>query len=162
MKYLDKIANIALILGVAVFLFIVIRGEFRSREQLKPSAQALVGTSVTLPGVVLSQSHMSLVIALSTKCHFCQDSLPFYKELTAKAQGKLDIIAVLPQPKSEAQSFLQSAGVSATKIVSANLTTIGVWGTPTLLLLDEHGKVQKEWVGILDESGRQQVLAKIL
>lgn len=162
MKWLDKIANIAVILGVAVFIFVVVRGEFAKRKAPDDSPRTLVGTSISLPGLQLDQTHNSLLVAISTTCHFCQDSLPFYKELAAKAQGKIDVIAVLPQTTAESEAFLQKAGVSATKVVSARLDSIGVRGTPTMLLVDTHGKVQEEWRGFQDEKGRQQVLARVL
>lgn len=108
MKLLEKCANIAVIVGVAAFLFVIVRGEFNKNKQSAPP-RALVGKSITLPGTQLNPQHNSLLVAISTQCHFCKDSLPFYKTLTEKAQGKLDVIAVFPQPVAEAQSFLQQA-----------------------------------------------------
>jgi hypothetical protein len=161
-KLLDKIANVALILGVAAFLYIVVRGELTRPPTKDNLARALVGESISLPGLQLNQQRDSLLVAISTNCHFCKDSLPFYKELSARASGKLDVIAVLPQPLSESQAFLQRADVSATRVVSANLSLLGIRGTPTILLVDGHGKVQEEWQGFLDDHGRQQVISRVL
>lgn len=130
MKLLDKIANVALILGVTVFLFVVVRGEFAKQEMPDTSPRALVGTSISLPGLQLDQRHDSLLVVISTNCHFCKDGLLFYKELSARAQGKLDVIAVLPQPLAESQAFLLNAGISTTRIISANLNLIGVEALP--------------------------------
>jgi len=88
--------------------------------------------------------------------------LPFYRELSAKTQGKLDLIAVLPQPLAESQTFLQKGALSVTRVVSTNLNQFGVLGTPTILLVDTHGRVQEEWLGFQDDKARQQVLARIL
>jgi hypothetical protein len=121
-----------------------------------------VGSYINLPGVPPSQEHDSLLLAISTSCHFCQESLPFYRELSAKTQGKLDLIAVLPQPLAESQTFLQKGALSVTRVVSTNLNQFGVLGTPTILLVDTHGRVQEEWLGFQDDKARQQVLARIL
>ena len=127
-----------------------------------PPPRALVGKSVTLPGTQLNPQHNSLLVAISTTCHFCKDSLPFYKTLAEKAQGKLDVIAVFPQPVAEAQSFLQQAQVAPTSVVSADLGKIGVQATPTMLLVNPQGKVLEEWMGKQDDSGEQRVLARVL
>ncbi len=162
MKLIEKIANIAVIVGVVVFLFVVVRGEFNKHKQSGNSPRALVGTSVTLPGTQLNQVHNSLLVAISTTCHFCKDSLPFYKTLAEKTKGKIDVIAVFPQPVAEAQSFLQQAQVAPSSVVSADLGKIGVQGTPTMLLVNPQGKVLEEWLGKQDDGSEQKVLERVL
>jgi hypothetical protein len=162
MKHLDKIANIAVIVGVIVFLGLVVRGDIGMHRATQPSTQDLVGKSVSLPGVQLPKDRSSLVLVISTTCHFCKDSLPFYKQLTEKSRGRLNVVAVLPQPKAEAQKFLQDAGVEADQIASANPDAVGARGTPTVLLVDGSGKVTQAWVGRLDEKGQQSLLAVAL
>jgi hypothetical protein len=88
--------------------------------------------------------------------------MPFYKELAAKAQGKVDLVAVLPQPMEEAQAFLKKAEVPTNRVVSTNLSAIGVSGTPTILLVDSRGKVQEEWKGLLTDQRKQQLLTRVL
>lgn len=161
-KLLDKLANLALIVGVAVFLFILFRdGAFRHKTPGN-SPRSLVGTSVSLPGVQLNQNHNTVLLAISTTCHFCQESVPFYKELSAATQEKVDLIAVLPQSLVESKTFLQKAGVSAKTLISADLNSIGIHGTPTILLLDPQGNVKQEWRGFQDVAGQKQIIALVL
>ncbi|MGA2673511.1 MAG: hypothetical protein ABSE99_09795 [Terracidiphilus sp.] len=100
MKYLDRIANIAIIVAVAVSLGVVIRGELAKHQQPDNPSKALMGRTISLPGVHFRPDRNSLVIAISTGCHFCQDSLPFYKDFAAKSQGRVDLVAVLPPSRS--------------------------------------------------------------
>jgi hypothetical protein len=164
-KYLDRIANIAIIVAVAVFLGLVARGEFfRHKITLPPSANsatALVGRNISVPGIHFPEQQESLVLGISANCHFCKDSLPFYRKLPAEASGKVHVIAVLPQPQSEAETFVKDAGLTGTQVVSANLASIGVIGTPTLLLLDGAGKVKSVWIGEQDQAGQQKILAAL-
>lgn len=163
MKYLDRIANGAIIVAVAVFLVLVARGEFtRHTVKMPGSPGTLVGTTINVPGIHLPSGEESLVLGISTTCHFCKDSLPFYKELTAQAKGKVNVIAVLPQPQTEAEAYVKAAGLTGTEVVSADLARIGVIGTPTLLLVDSAGKVKSAWVGKQDEAGQQKILAAVL
>jgi hypothetical protein len=163
MKYLDRVANIAVIVAVAIFLILVIRGEFPRR--ISPStnrAAALVGKTISLPGVRFSTKNDTLLLGISESCHFCKESIPWYKQLTGQVQGKVDVIAVLPQTQVEAENFIRSEGLSGTKVVSANLGSIGVLATPTLLLVDSTGRVKDAWIGRQDEVGQQKVLAATL
>jgi thiol-disulfide isomerase/thioredoxin len=162
---LEKTANVAVIVGVAVFLFLVVRNQLNhSQLPIVPSmtAEAFVGQTINLPGLQFPQDHKSLVLALSTACHFCEASLPFYKELASKVQGQVNIVAILPQPQPEAEAYLQHAAIRTTQIISVSLDKVGVGATPTVLLVNEKGKVQAAWVGILDDKGQQQVLSSAL
>lgn len=121
-----------------------------------------VGAEVSLPGIDWKNSDLNLVLALSTGCHFCDESAGFYKRLipTANSHG-VQVLAVLPQPLSEGRTYLDSLGVSAPKVLESPLTVIGVSGTPTLLLLDRKGQIQKAWVGKLTPEGEQQVFSSL-
>lgn len=163
MKYLDKVANIAVVIGVVVFLVLAARGDFSHRTVKAPNpSTAVIGKTISLPGVQWAQSEESLVLGISASCHFCKDSLPFYKQLASQAQGKVNVIAVLPQEQKEADAFLQGAGIANVQVVSQNLGKIGVYATPTLLLVDSSGKVKDSWVGELDAARQKKLLAELL
>lgn len=161
MKHLDKIANIAIIAAVIVFLAVTVRANFGGhRLPLDPST-ALIGTTVHLTGVQFPKDRNSLLLVVSTTCHFCKDSLPFYKQLTEKSRGRVNVVAVLPQPQAEAMKFLQDAGVKPDQIVNAGPDAVGARGTPTVLLIDGNGKVNHAWAGRLDEKGQESLLASL-
>jgi hypothetical protein len=127
-----------------------------------PGTASLVGTTVSLPGVQYPQGRDSLLMVVSTQCHFCQESLPFYQKLIPSVNNKVNVIAVLPQPKPEAQAWLSKSGITGTQVASASPGSIGVTGTPTLLQVDSSGKVKSAWIGKLDESAQQQVTKALL
>lgn len=164
MKVIERIANLAIIVAVAVFLVLVAKGKFfRSAPAVPPrSAMAQVGSTVSLPGVHFPAQRDSLLLGISATCHFCRDSLPFYKQLTAQLQGKVSVIAVLPQKQADAEAFIRQAGITGAEVVSANLGSIGVYATPTLLLVDSKGKVKSAWVGEQDQAGQQKILSAVL
>jgi hypothetical protein len=162
-KYLDKIANIAVIIAVAVFLTLVIRGEFFRRTSAPAhSPSAMVGTTIHLPGIHFSSQHDSLVLGISTTCHYCYESLPFYKQLADRVQGRVEVFAILPQAQTEGSRYLATAGISSIHVVSADLGSIGIYATPTLLLVGSDGKVKSEWQGKQDEAGQHNILAALL
>lgn len=162
MKYLERIANIAIIVAAVVFIGLAIRGDFSLSRTTRPPSQDLTGTVVKLSGVSFPSDRNTLVLVVSTTCHFCKDSLPFYKQLTNKAQGRLNVVAVLPQPQPDAQKFLRDANIETNQVVSSSLDSIGVHGTPTILLVDGTGKVSHAWVGRLDQKGQEELQAVVL
>jgi thiol-disulfide isomerase/thioredoxin len=162
MKFLDKIANIMVILGVIVFLFLVARNEYARYHTGTAVSVAMVGKRVILPGARLPQDRDSLIFALSTTCHFCKESLPFYQQLVTRSDGRVNLVAVLPQPQAEAQMYLQNASIPISQVVSTGLDVVGVSATPTLLLVNSRGDIKKLWIGLLDEKGQQEVLSAVV
>jgi hypothetical protein len=158
MKRLETIANIAVIIAaVALLVFLGQQEWIRHNPPSMATARSLEGKAVHLPGVQFAAQSRTLVIAISTQCHFCRDSEPFYKELAEKPASRAKLVAVLPQPQSEAEQYVHQSIGPSVQVVSAPLDSLGVTGTPTLLLIDGSGRVQKAWVGKLDGPAQQQV-----
>jgi hypothetical protein len=165
MKALDKIANIFAIVGISVFLVIVIQRQLwkPSQPPASPAAMAeeLKGKTIHASGLDFPRSRSSLLLVISTNCHFCEESLPFYRTLSEAAEGKADLLAVLPQPQSEGAAYLKAAHVEVAQVASVPPAQLGISGTPTLLLLDSSGKVQEVWLGLLDQSRQEQVRSRL-
>src|SRR5271155_680788 len=88
------------------------------------------GAKLKISGVEWSDSQNTIVLALSTHCHFCTASGEFYKRLqeVARARG-VPIVAVLPQPTDEARSYLENLGVSIAVVKEAPLDSLSVSAT---------------------------------
>lgn len=158
-------ANVAVI-GVAVLLSAASIKVFffppRS-QSTPPVADAMAaGTSLKsrIPGMDWKQNGRTLVLVISTQCHFCKVSTPFYRKVRAELKT-LRTIAVVPQPANEAEQYLKDEGVRVDQIKQASLGDIGVRGTPTLLLVNSAGVVTNVWVGKLQPDQEQQVLAAL-
>jgi hypothetical protein len=48
-------------------------------------------------------------------------------------------------------------GILADDVVNSSLADIRIAATPTLLLVDQAGRVRNAWVGKLDEKGEKEV-----
>jgi len=103
------------------------------------------------------------VLALSTQCHFCTESAPFFQRIQKAKAKDLKLLAVLPQPITESHKYLEGEGVTVDDVKQAQLDSIGVSGTPTLLLVESKGAVAQVWQGKLhpeQEDGVVAVLSK--
>jgi len=167
-RVVELLANVG-ILAVAVLGCAVLIKQWQPRPVVPTATQRqpprppgpIVGTALTLPGVDFASVDQTLVLVLSTQCHFCADSGPFYQRLTTEAlrRGRTAVVAVLPQPVDESRRFLAGLGVSGAKVVQAPLTSVGTRGTPTLLLVDKSGTVRNTWIGRLPSAKESDVLA---
>jgi hypothetical protein len=119
-----------------------------------------LGTQIAIPGVDWSAHKATLVVAISTACHYCVASTPFYSEMTHSAHNA-PIVVVMPQQEQDARSFLRKHDITPRSLVSANLASIQVSATPTLLLISSSGMVTKEWVGELTNIQRHEVIESL-
>lgn len=81
--------------------------------------------------------------------------MPFYKKLQLAVGRNVRMIALMPQPVTEAEQYLNSEGVHIDQIKQVSLRTVGVEGTPTLLLVDGAGLVKKVRTGKLGDAEQQ-------
>jgi hypothetical protein len=119
------------------------------------------GTRLDLPGVDWRRASHTLVMALSTGCHFCSESARFYQRLLPAANAsKTAVVAVFPQPTNEARAYWASHDLPLTGVdfARAPLDHLEVSGTPTLILVDRLGVVQRSWVGKQPAQGEAEVI----
>ncbi len=161
---LDTAANIAIILVCAIAAVVLVRNQFFPARPAGGPPQVEKGEQfAALKGAVPAGASRALVVAVSPTCHYCNDSLPFYKHLVDERNSKgsaVKFIAAVPSEDSKAPETAKftSAGVTPDNVVHLDFSTIKVPGTPTLLLVDNNGKVLNVWVGKLDEGSEKEVL----
>jgi len=176
-KKLEVLANIAVVITSVVLCSVLVRKYFVSVSKQEAPVEAVsskspassvsrrpsiqVGTKISLPGIDWSKSTRTVVLALSTSCHFCSESAPFYQKLQQQKPNDVRVVAVFPQPVDDGRNYLTKLGVSVSDVVQSSLGSVGVSGTPTLLLIDTEGSVTDSWVGKLSDSEAAKVLAQI-
>jgi hypothetical protein len=60
-----------------------------------------------------------------------------------------------------ANAYIESVGVAIPAIRQVDLGSIGVSATPTLLLLDQQGRLQQQWIGRLSASEESDVASHL-
>ena len=169
MTRLDKAANIALIIACLLLIGALARNYYLSRLP-DPSIKLGIekGEPVKLSGDASADkqsAQATLVLALSTNCHFCQESVPFYQKLAVFKNSSparaLQLATVMSEPKEEIEAYLKKHGIAADAVFSMPVSQIGVKGTPTLLLLDGQNKLIESWVGKLNSQEESEVVAHL-
>lgn len=165
---LDTIANIAIIIVCVIASVVLVRNFFFQPRQPAggppgvEKGERLEALQAALP----AGAERTLVLAVSPQCHFCTESMPFYKRVVDERNKKGSAVkVVVAVPAAEAreaeQKHLTDAGVQNDALVTVDFSSIKVPGTPTLLLVDKQGKVLDVWVGKLDEDGEEDVIAAL-
>jgi hypothetical protein len=129
-KKIQTLSNIAIIIVALLFGAGLVNRYFLSappsKQSVTESKSLKPGTKLSLSGSDWSKSSKTLVLALSTTCRFCTESIPFYQKLAQQRAGHNDVrlIALMPQGVDEAQHYLNEHKISVDEIRQANLTEV--------------------------------------
>jgi thioredoxin-related protein len=163
-SFLEVATNVAVLL-----VAIAVLGTFVANLTRKSGPQLHVGLEkgqalADIPSINYSNSPKTMLIAMSTKCHYCSESAPFYKQLVDAyhASGnQIRLVAVFPESENEVKAYIQQQQLDIETVSSVNFQSINVSGTPSLILVDSRGKIQDFWLGKLPNDVEQQVLKSI-
>jgi thiol-disulfide isomerase/thioredoxin len=159
---IETSANVAIILAAVLLATVLVKQHLLdgTRTQASsPQPGVAVGAQLTTPDVDWSGNKRTLLLVLSTTCHFCSESAPLYQRLVKESGVRP--IAVVPQSVAEGRLYLNRLGVPVGDVRQLSLDSIGVSGTPTLLLVDDAGHVSGKWVGKLDPDREAELLEQV-
>ena len=163
-RNLEVVTNVAILVVCGAILWTYLGHKARSLP-VNGEEASLEGTSLSpLPGYNWSHQQGTLILAIRKGCHFCENSLPFYKRLSTLHEDKnlqVHVMVVMPDDKTSAESLLRSAGVSVDGVFDMPLSSLHVSATPTILLVNAKGRVDKAWVGQLSQEGEGDVISHL-
>jgi thioredoxin-related protein len=173
-KKIETLSHVATIIIAALLGVIVFQNAYRLQPprttappplaQLpQPSSQLRAGAKLPLSDIDWGKNDRTLLLSLSQGCHFCSASAPFYQRLTQEVSGKKNIglVALLPQPVNVARDYLNGLGVNVGDVRQVAFDSLGVVGTPTLILVDKQGVVINAWRGQLPSFKEEEVLNQV-
>lgn len=162
LRKLEISANVAII-AVAILVGILLVRNYLIVGHSKPQPQNLIGTKISLPDIDWANNGQTLLLVLQRGCRFCSESAPFYQRLVRDVgnNGNIRLVAVLPQEITEGKQYLQDLGVSINEVKQALPSSLGVRGTPTLLLVNDAGIVTETWNGKLPAEKESEVLNRL-
>lgn len=147
---LEAIANVAVIV-VALAVGYVVLGKYVFEYRARPVAAG--DRLATIPNIEWKQHRHTLVLALNTGCHFCEQSVPFYRSLGERQEHggiDLDLVAVFPNDPAQVRQFMSTESLRVRSMAAVPLEKLRVKATPTLILVDNQGRVERSWTGLLD------------
>ena len=114
----------------------------------------------------IGRSGLSAVVVVSNSCHFCVESAPFYRQLAAlqKEYGaeKFQTVFLGMSGASDAETFVSVHHLEARSVLATPKNVRAkIPGTPTLILVDENGRVSSSWAGKLSAADEKLVLSMV-
>jgi thioredoxin-related protein len=161
-KKIEVAANISIVLVAILLGTALIKNYVFTKKQDKPST-ITIGAKLALPGIEWAKSDQTLLLVLQKGCHFCSESAPFYKQIVQEFgnRSEVQVIAALPQEVGESKQYLNELGVQIANIRKINPASLGVTGTPTVVLVDRTGTVTGVWVGRLPRESESDVINRL-
>jgi hypothetical protein len=161
MKTFDYIVNVL----VAIAAIVGTYSFATSSPTAARKAKAMLGVRIEAPaGVKWGDNSGTLVLALRAGCHFCEESMPFYRrlsDLSRNHQTATALLAIFPDKQATVEEIVKKNRLDIQFSPDVSLQSLNVTGTPTLLLVDSRGKVNKAWVGALSQAREDEVLKAI-
>lgn len=159
---LEAIANVAVIVTAMAVGYVFLEGKVASSR--KPPSIEVGRRLGEIPGIDWSLHQRTLVLALNTGCHFCEESVPLYQRLAhaQTADGEdLGIVAVFPNDPGMVWLFMAKANLHIRSVVVPSLEGLLVDAIPTLILVDNQGLVERSWVGALTRSDELELFKSV-
>ena len=159
----EVVANLAVILLAVVIGSVFLMDHFASPGP-GPN-EVKVGDQ--LPGLHAynwKAHERTLVLALRNGCHFCEASMPFYRKLAKLEQSNqigVHLIAVFPDDPGIVRQVVETQQLTIEVVAGTELGQVKVQASPTLMLVDEQGRVSKVWMGELPAAEEAEVIAAI-
>ena len=170
MSRLETTSNVVVVLAAAIVIGNNLYSRFvppRSRAESGLSGR-LVGKTLDLRGSLPVGHQGSVTAFIAQDCHYCRESIEFYRRVAKLTQGgrpcDVKLLAVAPREREKRDSFQafladQNLQVDGADVVS--FASVGVQGTPTLVLRDSSQVVKNVWVGFLAPSRQNEVLERV-
>lgn len=157
---LEIATNIA-VLFVAVAVLSVFAWSYFSRPRM-PKLNSGLQRGVALSQIAnldYNSSPRTLLVAMSTRCHSCKESTPFYNRLVDRLRedSATRLVAIFPEHSEEVAKYAEQNQLKMTAIPAVDFRSLNLTSIPTILLVDNEGKVSDFWIGKLPEAGEQQV-----
>jgi hypothetical protein len=171
-RRLETAVNIAILITCgAVLATLALRfigGNPRSStappDVLKPGDQF-----PSFEGVGVQEADRTLIMIGRSDCRFCGESLPFYRRLSTTFKdsrpSRVQLVLMTSDPPEVTKEYVKKNDLSFDRVVNLSATQhsqLKIPGTPTLYLVDRSGRIQKGWIGRLDNAGEQDVQAALV
>ena len=161
MSKLEKITHIFLIGLCCLAGGLLIEQRFFPPADEGPPTANLVGRDMKLPGADWQSAPVSVSLQISSTCHFCDESMPFYRQLMAARQNgaaEVPVIVASRDAIDVMRGHLDDQQVAVDKVLHSRMDGFAPV-TPTVYVVDSKGKVERAYVGKLDPSGEKELLA---
>jgi hypothetical protein len=154
-KLVSNLANGAIIILTAVLLFLLIHNYYVSKAK---SSFITVGDRIAVPGYDFAASDKTVLVALRSDCHFCQDSTEFYGKLNeyVGSDSTTHVLAVFDDGSLDNEPLLEKIKPRFADVKTVRFQPLNISVTPTIVVTDNSGQVKSVWKGKLSDQKQKE------
>lgn len=163
-KKIELFTNIAIITVALVLCAVLVKKFILTDDTAQAKKEIAIGEKVNFDQINWASNKNTLLMVLSKDCRFCTESIPFYQKVNQEFANSpsVKIAAAFPQDVPTAQEYLKTNKLDITQVYQASPNAFSVGGTPTLILVDENGKVVETWFGkLMSSADEEKVLNRL-
>jgi hypothetical protein len=126
-----------------------------------PEAAYRVGDMVDVPAAWYASTPYTFVLFGQSTCGACQRAQPYLKALVAHLEGRAAVVLASPGGNRDAElRYAEAIGLDGRALVEAT-RTLRTRVTPTLLVLNQSGRVLGAWEGVGPEEKHEALTRAI-
>jgi len=157
---LDAVVSVSIVVAAVAITWVAYRQYSAPRGPGKPLVPS-PGTLIEIPGVKWADARRSLIVVIKPGCPYCDESMPFYRKvLESRAPDRLRVLFVGPANRDSLDGYLSQRGIASDPI-QVPIRSLFASATPTIILVDTNGRVEKAWVGLLSVSRQCDVFTAL-
>ncbi len=154
-KSKEMVANLLIVVAAIGIVWNI--GLYFSRAKVVVNAP-IVGSELRIKGFDETGAQVNVLLFLSTGCKFCKESMSFYSRIARLASPrKIKFVALFKHTDDKVSEYLDQFKLVGVEVHRGDFDSLGIKGTPTLVLQDQSGKVIQSSVGKLDGKGEEGI-----
>jgi peroxiredoxin/uncharacterized membrane protein YphA (DoxX/SURF4 family) len=111
------------------------------------------------------ESAKTLLLIFSTSCGACERNLPNWSEIVSKMQGgSCRVMGISLDPLNNTKNYVLKSGIHYPVFVPVDIEfsrNYKLHLTPQTVLIDNQGRVEQVWIGVLESSQKDEILIKL-
>lgn len=162
-KTVGFLANIAIIVLIALLCVAGYKKYVLRSDRVSASHSLRIGARISLPETEWASSRQTLLLVLKEDCKFCNESMPFYRNLVQSVANNkgLRLIAIMLNDPAEIRRYLSANQLDILDVRQVASRTLDIRATPTLIVVDNQGRVTRSWVGKLTGEQEQELFSQL-
>lgn len=157
-RYAEIISRTIVFVTLLVVVYVAV-WTFTSRKFKTESSLQKGNLIARLPDYDYADSQQTLIIAINVECSYCNESLHFYHHLAGiNDHSNTQIILTFQNSITEIERYMKENQIDLDTATGVSFSSLKIDTTPTIILVDNKGKVINFWIGKLSPSEEEQIV----
>jgi hypothetical protein len=127
-----------------------------------PGTSLRPGDPIALRGIDWQANDRTMIFALQPNCGPTEDTLPLVRDILASIlDSRIHAVLLSPHTLTEARAMAADYHLAFSDVRQQPFASLKIPGSPTLLLVDNRGRLVQAWVGALSRSAEDDIFGRL-